>query len=152
MNTDLKPTNTNISCLNFWDEAWWFQSLRFSDYCLHLYCYFHNVSADMSFGLLQVFVDRGNLHGTSNFIESTGVTCSDSVSHNRVQVLNIPVLLLPCSQDWTGNLQMIVSLEAQGTIAYNCYVMCPAVMDCATGVTWVEMVDIWLGQKEVWGV
>ena len=49
---------------------------------------------------------------TTSFIESTGVTCSDSVSHNRVQVLSIPVLLLACSQDWTCNLQMIVSLEA----------------------------------------
>ena len=49
---------------------------------------------------------------TKSFIESTGVTCSDSVSHNRLQVLNIPVLLLASSQDWTCNLQMIISLEA----------------------------------------
>ena len=49
---------------------------------------------------------------TTSFIESTGVACSDSVSHNRVQVLSIPVLLLTCSQDWTCNLQRIVSLEA----------------------------------------
>ena len=49
---------------------------------------------------------------TTSFIESTGVVYSDSVSHNRVQVLSIPVLLLSCSQDWTYNLQMIVSLEA----------------------------------------
>ena len=49
---------------------------------------------------------------TTSFIESTGVACSDSVSHNRVQVLSIPVLLLACSQEWTSNLQMIVSLEA----------------------------------------
>ena len=54
-----------------------------------------------------------------SFIEFTGVACSDSVSHNRVQVLSIPVLLLTCSQDWTCNLQMIVSN------AYNCYTMCP---------------------------
>ena len=33
---------------------------------------------------------------TTSFIESTGVACSDSVSHNRVQVLSIPVLLLAC--------------------------------------------------------
>ena len=38
---------------------------------------------------------------TTSFIESTGVACSDSVSHNRVQVLSIPVLLLACSEDWT---------------------------------------------------
>ena len=49
---------------------------------------------------------------TTSFIESTEVACSDSISHNRVQVLSIPVLLLTCSQDWTCNLQMIVSLEA----------------------------------------
>ena len=66
----------------------------------------------MSIGLLQMLVEFGNLYETSNFIESTEVACSESVSHNRVQVLNIPVLLLDCSQDWTCNLQMIVSLEA----------------------------------------
>ena len=49
---------------------------------------------------------------TTSFIESTGVACSDSVSYNWVQVLSIPVLLLTYSQDWTCNLQMIVSLEA----------------------------------------
>ena len=49
---------------------------------------------------------------TTSFIESTGVACSDPVSHNQVQVLSIPVLLLACSDDWTCNLQMIVSSEA----------------------------------------
>ena len=49
---------------------------------------------------------------TTSFIESNGVTCSDSVSYNRVQVLSISVLLLACNQDWTCNLQMIISLEA----------------------------------------
>ena len=66
----------------------------------------------MSSGFLQVFVELGNFYGTLNFIESTGVVCSDSVCHNWVQVLSIPVLLLACIQDWTCNLQMIVSLEA----------------------------------------
>ena len=68
----------------------------------------------MSSGLFQVFVELGNLHRTwtTSFTESTEVACSDSVSHNRVQVLSIPVLLLACSEDWTCNLQMIVSLEA----------------------------------------
>ena len=79
-------------------------------------------------GLLQVFVELGNLYGTSNyvFIESTGVVCSDSVCHNRVQVLSIPVLLLAGSQDWSCNLQMIVSFEAYETNTYNCYDMCSA--------------------------
>ena len=49
---------------------------------------------------------------TTTFIETMGVACADSVSHNRVQVLSIPVLLLACSEDWTCNLQMIVYLEA----------------------------------------
>ena len=31
---------------------------------------------------------------TMSFIESMRVTCSNSVSHNRVQVLSIPVLLV----------------------------------------------------------
>ena len=48
---------------------------------------------------------------TTSFIESTVVAYYDSVSHNRVQVLSIPELLFACSQDWTCNLQMIVSLE-----------------------------------------
>ena len=43
-----------------------------------------------------------------SFIESMGIACSDSISHNRVQVLSIPVLLLTCSQDWTCNLQEII--------------------------------------------
>ena len=50
---------------------------------------------------------------TTSIIESMGVVCSDFVSHNRVQVLSIPVLLLTCSQDWTYNLQMIISLGNQ---------------------------------------
>ncbi len=75
----------------------------------------------MSSGFLLVFVELGNFYGTLNFIESTGVASSDSVGHNQVLVSSIPVLLLACSQDWTCNLQMIVSLEAWGTNAYNRY-------------------------------
>ena len=37
------------------------------------------------------------------------VACSDSVDYNRVQVLSIPILLLAHNQDWTSNLQMIVT-------------------------------------------
>ena len=51
-------------------------------------------------------------HRITSCIESTGVDCSDSVRHNPVQVLSIPVLLPACSQDWTRDLQMTVSLEA----------------------------------------
>ena len=49
---------------------------------------------------------------TTSSIESTEVAYSDSVSHNQIQVLSIPVLLLACSEDWTCNLRMIVSLKA----------------------------------------
>ena len=63
---------------------------------------------------------------TTSFIESTGVACSDFISHNWVQVLSIPILLLASSQDGTCNLQMILSLEALGTNAYNRYAMFPA--------------------------
>ena len=48
---------------------------------------------------------------TTPSIDSTGVARSDSVSHYRVQVFSIPVLLLACIQDWTYNLYMIVALE-----------------------------------------
>ena len=79
-------------------------------------------------GLLQVFVELGNLYGTSNYVLywNHGVTGSDSISHNRVQMLSIPLFLHACSEDWTCNLQMIFSLEAQGTNNYNRYAMCPA--------------------------
>ena len=36
---------------------------------------------------------------TTSFIESNGVARSDSVGHNRVQVLDIRVLLFGCSLD-----------------------------------------------------
>ena len=58
------------------------------------------------------YISKSKELWTTSFIESTGVTCSDSVSHNRIQVLSILVLLLAGSQDWACNLQMIVSLEA----------------------------------------
>ena len=50
-------------------------------------------SIDMSSSLFQVFVETYTELRTTSFIESTGVACSDSVSHNHVQVLSIPVLL-----------------------------------------------------------
>ena len=40
----------------------------FSDSCLHLYCYIHNVSADMSSGFLPMLVELESLQGTFNFI------------------------------------------------------------------------------------
>ena len=60
---------------------------------------------------------------TTSFTESTGVACSDSVSHNRVQVISIPVLYLlaVCVESPTSR-----RLSPLGTNAYNRYAMCPA--------------------------
>ena len=62
------PYQLDISCLNFWDKACWFLLLRVFGLLSSFYCYFHNISADMSSSLLQVFVKLGNLHGTSNYV------------------------------------------------------------------------------------
>ena len=54
-----------ISCLNFWDEARWFLSLRvFGLLSLSLLLF------PQCFGryVLRVFVELGNLHGTSNYV------------------------------------------------------------------------------------
>ena len=40
-----------------------------------------------------------------------GVTCSDSINLNWIQVLSIPVLLLASSQDWTSNLHKIINYK-----------------------------------------
>ena len=99
------------SCLNFWDFiikgfrtivfVFIVISTPFRPICLP--AFFRCLSNSGTFTEIR----------TSSFIESTSVACSDSVSHNKVQVLIIPVLLLTCSQDWTYNFQMIVSLENQ---------------------------------------
>ena len=65
--SDRKPQVLDIWIL--WRSLHWLLSLRvFWDYCLHLYCYFHNILTDMSSGPLQVFVKLGNLNGTSNYV------------------------------------------------------------------------------------
>ena len=90
----------------------------------------------MSSNLLEGFVKLGE--PTRNFelrslLNSWRSLCPDSVSHNRVHVLSIPVLLLTCSQDWTFNLQMIASLEAWGTNAYYIYPTPPLGQDMTQG-------------------
>ena len=95
------------SCLNFWDEAWWFLSLRVYGLLSSALWLF-----PQRFGLYVLWPSSGvcrNREPSRNFelrplLNPGGVTYSDSVSHNLVQVLSIPVLLLACSQ-------MIVSLE-----------------------------------------
>ena len=48
------------------------------------------------------------------------VACSDSISHNRVQVLSIPVLLLACSEDWTCHLLMKLRQLKEFYYCYCC--------------------------------
>ena len=83
-------------CLIFWDETWWFLSIR----VFGLSTTFRSICPPAFFRCLSNSGTFTKLRMTS-FIESMGVACSDSVSHNRVQVLSILVLLLTCSQDWT---------------------------------------------------
>ena len=72
---------------NFWDEAWWFLLSRvfgqLSSSLLLFPAFLRCLSNSETYTELW----------TMSFIESTGVACSDSVSHNQVQVLSIPVLL-----------------------------------------------------------
>ena len=112
-----------ISCLNFWDEACWFLSLRFFVLVFIFIVIFTTFRPICPPAFFRCLSNSGTFTEiwTTSFIETMGAACSDSFSHNRVQVWSIPVLLLACSEDWTCNLQMIVSLEAQGTNAYNHY-------------------------------
>ena len=64
---------------------------EYSDFWPHLYCYLQNISANLSFGLLQVFHVELSAHTESQiepFIWSTGVDCSNPVNHDQVQVLS----------------------------------------------------------------
>ena len=105
----------SASCLNFWDEAWWFLLLRvfwtIVFIFIVIFAKFWPIYLPAFFTCLLNSVTFTELWTTS-FIKSTGVSISDSVSHNGVQVLSIPKLLLACSQDWPCNLQTIVSWEA----------------------------------------
>ena len=68
-----------------------FYHIRFSDCCLHLYCYIYSVSTDVSSSFFRVFpVKVGSLHGISSHIFY--------LTH-RVLALSILVLLPACSQD-----------------------------------------------------
>ena len=54
-----------------------------------------------------------------SFIESTGVTYSDSVNHNRVQVLSIPVLLLACSQLWLTESEQATPVDSIKNVVWS---------------------------------
>ena len=117
-------------CLNLWDEFWWFLSLRvcglLSSSLLLFPQRFGRYVIQPSSGVCRTREPSRNLE-LRPLLNPRGAACSDSVTHNWIQVLSIPILLLACSQDLTCNLQMIVSKEALGNNAYNRYAMCPAV-------------------------
>ena len=119
--------NRNISCLNFWVEACWSLSQRsfglLSSSLLLFPQRFGRYVLRPSSGVCRTREPLRNFD-LRPLLKPRGVPCSDSVCHDRVQVLSIPVLLLACSEDWTCNLQMIVFLAAQRTNAYNRYAMC----------------------------
>ena len=90
----------------------------------------------MSSALLQ----RGSCCRTREFsqnfephplFDTKEVNCSESVNHNRVQMLGILVLLLACYQDWTCNLQMIVSQKLREPMPIT-VALC-VLLDCAKG-------------------
>ena len=94
----LRPSS-GVCCLNFWDEACWFLSLRFfrllSSSLLLFPQRFGWYVLRPSSGVCRTLRTFTELQTTS-FIETRGgVACSDSVSHNRVQALSIPVYYSP---------------------------------------------------------
>ena len=107
--------NYNNNCQNFWDEACWFFIIKGFRTIVFIFIVisttFRPICPPAFFRCLSNSGTFTELRTTS-FIESTGVAHSDCLSHNWVKMLSIPVLLLVCSQDWTCNLQVIVSEEA----------------------------------------
>ena len=105
-----------ISCLNFWDEAWWFLSLRDFRTIVFIFIVISTFWPICPPAFFRCLLNSGTFTEllTTSFIES---------GHNWVQALSIPVLLLVCSQDWTCNLQMIVSLEATPITVMPCVLL-----------------------------
>ena len=63
---DLISKNQKLSFVLFLiNILMFFYHSCFSDYCLQLNCYIHNVLADVSSSLFQVFLNK---HGTSNHV------------------------------------------------------------------------------------
>ena len=111
-----------------------FYRSEFLDYSRHNYI--HNVSADMSSVLLQVFlVELGNLRRTSNHVLYLihEVACCDSVNHNRIQVFlyyySTAYRIEPATSRWFS----LRSLGSQRLLTL-CYVSC------------------WTVQREFWGL
>ena len=91
----------------------------FSDYCFHLYCYIHNISADIASGLLQVFlVELRSLHGTSNhvfyLIHGGGVAGSDSLNHHHHHHHVVPLARISLTLSRHFSLSFIASGRSSG--------------------------------------
>ena len=68
-----------------------FYYLEYSEYCLDLSCYIHNVSTDASFGLPQVFIIElwsCTEHQTEHFIYPMEEDCSNPVNQNWGWICN----------------------------------------------------------------
>ena len=73
----------------------------------------------MSSVLLQLFVKLGSLHVTSNHVVLFNQQWS-------LVLIPLTINVLACSQNWTCNLQIIVTIEDLETNMYNRYGICPA--------------------------
>ena len=116
-----------------------FYHSEYLEYCLHLHCNVHYVSADASFGLLQVFhVELGSPHRTSSrtFYLIQGIEYSNSVNHDRVQAFSHGKysFLFTCCWDWTCDLQMISLWSAFRLL---CGVCCLLELFTSKRVNWV---------------
>ena len=84
----LKPTCNSSVRIQQWtiekgDRKWSGRSILMAR---HIYLYTCTHKYSVNTGRVHFFFTQ-----TSSFIESNGVACSDSISHNWVQVLSIPV-------------------------------------------------------------
>ena len=85
------------------------RKVRFSGYCHHLYCYFHNVSSDMSSGLLQVFVELENLHRTSNYV----FYCNWRLQvQSWLQASNNAGILNTCTRLWLTESEQVTLVDS----------------------------------------
>ena len=103
------------SCLNFWDEAYWFLSLR--------------VFGLLSSSLFPQHFSRYVLRPSSGVCRTREPSLCPLLNPRGSPVLiTLAITGYKCYVllYWTCSLQMIVSFEALGTNAYNRYAMFPA--------------------------
>ena len=81
--------HVKISCLNFWDEAWWFLSLKvFGLLSSSLLLFLLRFGQYILLAFFRCLLNSGTYTElqTMSFIESMGIAGSDSVSHYQVLV------------------------------------------------------------------